>query len=133
MVSQENWKILTPLQKLPRNVGDMGKLIAAKGFKKLPKVQKIAKSGHTAPHIRSDASETSVYTFFRFPSHVEALSSLVVSLPSLPPSISSFLSSSLLIVNLLRDRIQVSMWAKQNAVFPFFCIVSCLNVLFVFS
>ena len=29
------------------NVGDLGKLIAAKCFKKLPKVQKIAKSGHT--------------------------------------------------------------------------------------
>ena len=28
-------------------MGDLGKLIAAKGFKKLPKVQKIAKSGHT--------------------------------------------------------------------------------------
>ena len=26
---------------------DLGKLIVAKGFKKLPKVQKIAKSGHT--------------------------------------------------------------------------------------
>ena len=32
-------KILTPLQKLPKNVGDLGKLIVAKGFKKLPKVQ----------------------------------------------------------------------------------------------
>ena len=39
--------IFTPLQKLPKNVGDFGKLIAAQGFKKLPKVQKIAKSGHT--------------------------------------------------------------------------------------
>ena len=39
--------ILTPLQKLPNNVGDLGKLIVLKGFKKLPKVQKIAKSGHT--------------------------------------------------------------------------------------
>ena len=29
------------------NVGDLGKLIAAEDFKKLPKVQKIAKSGHT--------------------------------------------------------------------------------------
>ena len=29
------------------NVGDLGKLIVAKGFKKLPKVQKIATSGHT--------------------------------------------------------------------------------------
>ena len=32
-------KILTPLQKLPKNVGDLGKLIVAKGFEKLPKVQ----------------------------------------------------------------------------------------------
>ena len=33
-------KILTPLQKkLPKNVGDLGKLIVSKGFKKLPKVQ----------------------------------------------------------------------------------------------
>ena len=40
--------ILTPLQKLPKNVGDLGKLIVAKGLKKLPKVQKIAQSGHTA-------------------------------------------------------------------------------------
>ena len=30
---------LTPLQKMPTNVGDLGKLIAAKGFKKFPKVQ----------------------------------------------------------------------------------------------
>ena len=35
------------LQKLPKNVGDLGKLIVAKGFKKLPEVQKIARSGHT--------------------------------------------------------------------------------------
>ena len=34
--------------KLPKNVGDLGKLIAAKGFKHLPKVQKIAQSDHTA-------------------------------------------------------------------------------------
>ena len=27
------------LENLPRNVGDLGKLIAAKGFKKFPKVQ----------------------------------------------------------------------------------------------
>ena len=32
--------ILSPLQKLPKNVRDLGKLIVAKGFKKLPKVQK---------------------------------------------------------------------------------------------
>ena len=35
---------MTTLQKLPKNVGDLGKLIVAKEFKKLPKV---AQSGHT--------------------------------------------------------------------------------------
>ena len=32
-------KKLTPLQKLPKNVGDLGKLIVDKGFEKLPNVQ----------------------------------------------------------------------------------------------
>ena len=40
--------ILTPLQKLTKNVGDLGKFIVAKCFELLPKVQKIAQSGHTA-------------------------------------------------------------------------------------
>ena len=35
------------LKKLPKNVRDLGKLIVAKGLKKLPKVQKIAQFGHT--------------------------------------------------------------------------------------
>ena len=39
---------MTPSQNLPKNVGELGKLIVAKDFKKLPKVQKITKSGHTA-------------------------------------------------------------------------------------
>ena len=39
MISLEKLMILTPLQKMTKNVGDLGKLIAAKGFKKLPKVQ----------------------------------------------------------------------------------------------
>ena len=39
MISLEKLKILTPLQKLPKNEGDLDKLIAAKGFEKLPKVQ----------------------------------------------------------------------------------------------
>ena len=39
MISLENIKILTLFQKLPKNVGDFGELIVAKGFKKLPKVQ----------------------------------------------------------------------------------------------
>ena len=48
MISPEKRIILTTLQKLPKNVTYLGKLIVAKGFKKLPKVQKIAQSGHTA-------------------------------------------------------------------------------------
>ena len=32
MISLEKLKILTPLQKLPKNVGDLGKLIVAKSF-----------------------------------------------------------------------------------------------------
>ena len=47
MISQEKWMTLTHLQKLPKNVRDLYKLIVSKGFKKLPKVQKIAQSGHT--------------------------------------------------------------------------------------
>ena len=39
MITPEKFKILTPLQKLPKNVGDLGKLIVVKGFKKLPEVQ----------------------------------------------------------------------------------------------
>ena len=31
--------MFTPLQKLPKKVGDLGKLIVATGFEKLPKVQ----------------------------------------------------------------------------------------------
>ena len=38
---------LTHLQKLPKNVRDLNKLIVSKGFKKLPKVKKIAHSGNT--------------------------------------------------------------------------------------
>ena len=36
MISLEKLKIWTPLQKLPKNVADLGKLIVAKGFEKLP-------------------------------------------------------------------------------------------------
>ena len=39
MIALEKWKILTTLQKLPKYVGDLGKLNVAKGFKKLTKVQ----------------------------------------------------------------------------------------------
>ena len=43
--------ILTPLLKLSKNGEDWGKLIVAKGFKKLPKIQNIAQSGHTAAKL----------------------------------------------------------------------------------
>ena len=39
MISLEKLSILTPLLKLPKNVGDLGKLIVAKDFEKLPKDQ----------------------------------------------------------------------------------------------
>ena len=39
MISLEKLMILTPLQKLPKNVGDLGKLIVATRFEKLHKVQ----------------------------------------------------------------------------------------------
>ena len=39
MISLVTLQILTTLQKLPKNVRDLGKLIVAKGIKNLPKVQ----------------------------------------------------------------------------------------------
>ena len=46
MISLEKGRMLTPLQKLHSNVGDLGKIIVATVFEWLPKVQKIAQSGH---------------------------------------------------------------------------------------
>ena len=40
MISLEKLKILTPLQKLPKNVGDLGKLIVTKALKSCPKSNK---------------------------------------------------------------------------------------------
>ena len=39
MNSLEKWMILTPLQKMPDDVGDLGKIIVATSFVWLPKVQ----------------------------------------------------------------------------------------------
>ena len=39
MISLEKLQVLTPLQKLPKNVGDLGKSIIATGFEKLPKIR----------------------------------------------------------------------------------------------
>ena len=38
-------------------LGYLGKLIVAKGFKKLSKVQKIARSGHTATRAQFQIAE----------------------------------------------------------------------------
>ena len=51
-------KILTPLQKLPNNVDNLGKIIVATGFEKLPNLQKIAQSGH---NVSGDVIETLLY------------------------------------------------------------------------
>ena len=40
MISLETWMILIPWQKLPKNVGDLDKLIVTKGFKNGPKSNK---------------------------------------------------------------------------------------------
>ena len=53
--------ILTPLQKLPKNGEDWGKIIVAKGFKRLPKVQNIAQSGHTAPMSPNHGSKANSF------------------------------------------------------------------------
>ena len=50
MISLEKWMILTPLQKLPNNVSDLGKIIDTTCLECLPKKQKIAQSGHSAPY-----------------------------------------------------------------------------------
>ena len=39
MISLEKLKILTTLQKMPRNIGDLGKLIVATYYEKLPQFQ----------------------------------------------------------------------------------------------
>ena len=40
MILLEKLKILSPLEKLPKNVGDLGKLIVATGFEKCQKCYK---------------------------------------------------------------------------------------------
>ena len=47
--------MISPLQKFAKSVGDLCKLIVAKGFKKLLKVQKFVQSGHTGHLPTTDA------------------------------------------------------------------------------
>ena len=55
MISIEKWIILTPLQKLPNNVGDLGKIIAAPALNGCQST-KIAQSGHTASNHEKQES-----------------------------------------------------------------------------
>ena len=59
MIALQKLQILTPLQKLPKNVENWSKFIVAKGFKKLPKVQKITQSGHTGSKLHNDSLNNS--------------------------------------------------------------------------
>ena len=47
MISLEKWMIFAPLQKLPNNTCNLGKIIVATGFEWFPKVHNITQSGHT--------------------------------------------------------------------------------------
>ena len=70
--------ILSALQKLLNNVEDSGKLIVAKGFKRLPKLQNIAQSGHTGLHLSFDVLILSSW-FDDYNSHfVETFSAVVM-------------------------------------------------------
>ena len=44
-------KYFSTFTKIAQHVRDLGKIIVVKGFKKLPKVQHIAQSGHTADYL----------------------------------------------------------------------------------
>ena len=57
MIPLGKWKILTPLQKLPINLGNLGNIIITTGFEKLPKVQLIAQSGHTENRTKIEECE----------------------------------------------------------------------------
>ena len=47
-------------------MGDLGKLIVAKGYKKLPKVQKIAQSCHTGSEQRNHLAFVVKISFYIF-------------------------------------------------------------------
>ena len=78
MISLEKLKILTPLQKLPKNVGDLSKLIIAKGFKKLPKLLLP-----TYPHIPNYQPYVFPYSNWHLPiyPHAESKFTLITDFP----------------------------------------------------
>ena len=70
MISLEKIKDFDILTRIAKNVGDLGKLIVAKGFEKLPKVHEIAQSGHTDSDLNgrscfsTDVVDIEVYVTF---------------------------------------------------------------------
>ena len=54
MISLQKLNILTPLQNCLRMWDNLGKLIVAKGFERLAKVQYINQSGHTGWRVEKE-------------------------------------------------------------------------------
>ena len=73
MISLEKFKILAPTQKLPKTVGDLGKLIVAKGIKKLPKkspnLVTLGKSNNNAVRNYTSLSSWSLSCEISFSPH----------------------------------------------------------------
>ena len=76
MMSREKLKILTPLQELPKTVGDSDQLIVTTGFEKLPKVQTHMRTLTLLTYfIRESITvrPTSCLTCLNFTKHVNLL------------------------------------------------------------
>ena len=61
MISLEKWKILTLLQNLPKNVGDLDKLLLPKALKSCPKSKKsrnLVTLGATQPSTVESAERS---------------------------------------------------------------------------
>ena len=87
--------LLTPLQNLPKNEKDWGKLIVAKGIKRLPKVQNIAQSDHTGCHHSSVDSSA---LFILLP---------LVWLPNTPSMLVSFIVKFVLYLSLYCEKNEI--------------------------
>ena len=89
MISQEIGMILKPLQKVPNNAGNLGKIIVATAFEWLPKVQNIAQFGQTAllqlSHSATPISLSLSHLFSIFP-HFHHCTSTLASLEAVKAS-----------------------------------------------
>ena len=85
MNSLEKWMILTPLQKLHNNVGDLCKIIVATRIEWLPKVKTIAKSGHTVDYYHCAYLILDAMVHSKFPISLEQYTVLYVKTHKVPP------------------------------------------------